>query len=181
MNQDSAFLTITSFPRLGTSTSQWPECQNNRSSLDQFVSPESRHQALVSNIRFRRARNVGIGVPIYQDVLTPWPFHDPTTKGSSCECYKAEAVLGKECRISMDSTVSACSCCGLQVTMQLNDVAEARKLHDQLIPLAPIMLALTAATTIWKGLLADTDVRWNALSASLDDRTLEEIGVGVRA
>ncbi|KAL8808091.1 MAG: hypothetical protein Q9200_004422 [Gallowayella weberi] len=60
--------------------------------------------------------------------------------------------------------------------MQLRDIAEARKLYDQLIPLGPIMLALTAATTIWDGVLADTDVRWNGFCQLLDDRTLEETG-----
>ncbi|KAL8695412.1 MAG: hypothetical protein Q9224_003404 [Gallowayella concinna] len=59
--------------------------------------------------------------------------------------------------------------------MQLQDITEARKLHDQLIPLGPIMLALTAATTIWQGVLADTDVRWNTFGQILDDRTLDEI------
>ncbi|KAI4269972.1 MAG: hypothetical protein L6R38_007273 [Xanthoria sp. 2 TBL-2021] len=60
--------------------------------------------------------------------------------------------------------------------MQLQDICEARRLYDQLIPLAPIMLALTAATTIWNGVLADSDVRWNVISVCLDDRTTDEIG-----
>jgi glutamate--cysteine ligase catalytic subunit len=38
------------------------------------------------------------------------------------------------------------------------------------------MLALTAATPIYKGFLADTDVRWNQISAAVDDRTAEELG-----
>ncbi|KAL8732956.1 MAG: hypothetical protein Q9166_002354 [cf. Caloplaca sp. 2 TL-2023] len=58
--------------------------------------------------------------------------------------------------------------------MQTQDVTEARKLYDQLIPLGPIMLALTASTTVWNGILADTDVRWNVMSASMDDRSFEE-------
>lgn len=64
--------------------------------------------------------------------------------------------------------------------MQLQDICEARRLYDQLIPLAPIMLALTAATTIWNGVLADSDVRWNVISVCLDDRTTDEIGDTVR-
>lgn len=64
--------------------------------------------------------------------------------------------------------------------MQLQDICEARRLYDQLIPLAPIMLALTAATTIWNGVLADSDVRWNVLSVCWDDRTTDEIGDTVR-
>jgi glutamate--cysteine ligase catalytic subunit len=49
-------------------------------------------------------------------------------------------------------------------------------MYDQLSPLGPILLALTAATPIYKGFLADTDVRWNQISAAVDDRTAEELG-----
>jgi hypothetical protein len=42
-----------------------------------------------------------------------------------------------------------------QVTFQGRDVAESRHLYDQLAVMAPIMLALTAATPIHKGKLAD--------------------------
>ena len=41
------------------------------------------------------------------------------------------------------------------------------------------MLALTAATPIYKGFLADTDVRWNQISRAVDDRTREELGEAV--
>ena len=49
-------------------------------------------------------------------------------------------------------------------------------MYDQLSPLAPILLALTAATPIYKGFLVDTDVRWNQISRAVDDRTREELG-----
>ncbi|KAG9398370.1 hypothetical protein AC1031_014706 [Aphanomyces cochlioides] len=39
------------------------------------------------------------------------------------------------------------------------------------------MLALTAATPILKGRLADTDVRWATIAASVDDRTPQEMGL----
>eukprot|EP00438_Fugacium_kawagutii_P002573 Skav219261 [mRNA] locus=scaffold1380:6406:13059:- [translate_table: standard] len=42
--------------------------------------------------------------------------------------------------------------------------------------LAPIMMALTAATPIVKGRLAATDVRWSLISQSVDDRTPAERG-----
>ena len=54
-------------------------------------------------------------------------------------------------------------------------------MYDQLSPLGPIMLALTAATPIYKGFLADTDVRWNQISRSVDDRTPEELGEKVKS
>lgn len=43
---------------------------------------------------------------------------------------------------------------------------------------ACVQLALTAATPIFRGLLADTDTRWDAISASVDSRTPAERGVG---
>ena len=55
-------------------------------------------------------------------------------------------------------------------------MSEARFLYDQLAIFAPIMLALTAATPIWKGMLADTDVRWDVISGSVDDRSTGERG-----
>lgn len=80
----------------------------------------------------------------------------------------------------LDPIVCLPHCCSLQVTMQLQDIGEARRLHDQLIPLAPIMLALTAATTIWDGVLADSDVRWNLFGVCIDDRSADEVGDTVR-
>ena len=38
------------------------------------------------------------------------------------------------------------------------------------------MLALTAATPVLHGRIADTDVRWDTIAASVDDRTAEERG-----
>jgi glutamate--cysteine ligase catalytic subunit len=49
-------------------------------------------------------------------------------------------------------------------------------MYDQLAVLAPIMLAMTAATPIFKGRLSDIDVRWTAIAQSVDDRTPAERG-----
>jgi glutamate--cysteine ligase catalytic subunit len=67
-------------------------------------------------------------------------------------------------------------CCCLQMTFQAQSIEEARHLYDQLTPLTPIFLALSAASPIWRGYLSDVDCRWNVISASCDDRTLEELG-----
>lgn len=53
---------------------------------------------------------------------------------------------------------------------------EARVLHDQLAPLGPIMMALTAATPAFRGYLVDSDCRWNVLRAATDCRTDGERG-----
>jgi glutamate--cysteine ligase catalytic subunit len=68
-------------------------------------------------------------------------------------------------------------CCCLQMTFQACNINEARYLYDQLTPLCPIMLALTAASPIYRGYLTDIDCRWNVISASVDCRTEEERGL----
>lgn len=67
---------------------------------------------------------------------------------------------------------NGCAC--LQVTFQNADFQEALYLHDQLAPIAPLMLALTAAGPIFKGYLLETDCRWYIASYTFDDRTPEE-------
>ena len=62
------------------------------------------------------------------------------------------------------------------MTFQARDLAESRHLYDHLAVLSPIMLALTAATPVLHGRIADTDVRWDTIAASVDDRTAEERG-----
>jgi len=62
------------------------------------------------------------------------------------------------------------------VTFQARDIDESRYMYDQLAVLSPILLALTAATPILKGRLADTDVRWHTIASSVDDRRPAERG-----
>lgn len=50
-------------------------------------------------------------------------------------------------------------------------------MYDQLAVLAPIMLAMTAATPIFKGRLADIDARWTVIAQCVDDRTPAERGL----
>ena len=40
-------------------------------------------------------------------------------------------------------------------------------------------MAISASAPIFRGYLADTDVRWNVISSSVDDRTPEERGTAV--
>jgi glutamate--cysteine ligase catalytic subunit len=79
--------------------------------------------------------------------------------------------------IHMDCMAFGMGMCCLQVTFQAKNMGESRHLYDHLGVLSPILLALTAATPILKGRLADTDVRWATISAAVDDRTPQELGV----
>lgn len=79
----------------------------------------------------------------------------------------------------MDAMGFGMGCCCLQITFQAFDVQEARSVYDALVPVAPVMLALTAAAPAFRGKLADVDARWNVIAAAVDDRTEEERGLKV--
>jgi hypothetical protein len=61
--------------------------------------------------------------------------------------------------------------------MQCNSERESRYLHDQLAVLGPLLQALSAATPIFRGRLAATDTRWDAISMAVDDRNPVEEGL----
>ena len=65
-------------------------------------------------------------------------------------------------------------CCCLQVTFQAREVSESRHLYDQLAVLTPMLIALTASTPYARGVLLDTDARWDLIAASVDRRTPAE-------
>lgn len=47
------------------------------------------------------------------------------------------------------------------------------------VPANMFKLALTAASPLWRGYIADVDARWNVVAGSVDDRTEEERGLKV--
>jgi glutamate--cysteine ligase catalytic subunit len=185
MNPDEALLTITSFPILGQGDFLDPpvEARGNASRSmfvpDEIINPHARFPTLTANIRKRRGSKVAINMPIYKDINTPSPFIDPTIPHNRNffpeDLEAATAALPDH--IYMDSMCFGMGCCCLQTTFQAGDINEARRLYDQLIPLGPIMLALTAAAPTWRGYLADVDCRWNVIAGSVDCRTPEERGL----
>ncbi len=114
---------------------------------------------------------------VFIDKKTPRPFvEDLSIYGDDGGDSQSAAV---EDHILLDAMGLGAGCCCLQVTFQAQSIDEARFLYDQLTPLTPIMLALSAASPIWRGYLADIDCRWNVLCAMVDDRTAEERGFEV--
>jgi glutamate--cysteine ligase catalytic subunit len=160
--------TMVNFPLMGVEgfvSSETPpgvEASLSDSVPDACINPHPRFGTLTANIRARRGSKVDVRVPLFQDTATP-------------EFASPEA--GSQPSINMDCMAFGMGMCCLQVTFQAADMEESTNLYDQLAVLAPIMLALTAATPIFKGRLADTDARWNAISASVDDRTPAERGI----
>jgi len=142
---------------------------------DQIINPHPRFGTLSANIRKRKTDTVDINVPLFKDTNTGPPQygteHQYNLSGPSTP---VKGALPDS--IYMDAMAFGMGCCCLQCTFQCKDINEARHYYDQLATLTPIMMAISAAAPIFRGYLADTDVRWNVISSSVDDRTPEERG-----
>ncbi|KAF7492032.1 Glutamate--cysteine ligase catalytic subunit [Sarcoptes scabiei] len=199
LEKNESVLSISSFPLLGTydfcSPSSYadPITGYSRSLFfsDQAIfMGHPRFRTLANNIRERRKRNQEIYLPIFQDVNTPKPFIENFAESINVnpqnvnlfqyrlfvdEAKKRQNEYGRENQVYMDSMGFGMGCCCLQVTFQASDLQESCLLYDQLIPLCPIMMALSAASPIFRGYLTDVDCRWSVISSSVDDRTVSEI------
>lgn len=133
---------------------------------------------VVRNLHHNKGGKFHATVPIFRDKNTPWPWRDPTASEEDLvNAGEDDATLN---RIYMDTVAFGATGCSLQVTMQAPDQEAGRRLYDNLIPLAPILLALTAGTPIFRGFLSDVDTRWSAFVQAVDDRTVEQVKGQVR-
>lgn len=179
-------ITLTTFPRLGSpgvfTEPHYPASGSRLRSQfvpDEIANPHIRFPTLAANIRSRRGRKVQVNVPVFRDEQTPWPWRDPTVNYDLHQWPEDDDVrngAAPDNFIHMDAMAFGMGSCCLQITFQAKNLTEGRQMYDQLSPLGPILLALTAATPVYKGFLADTDVRWNQIGAAVDDRTPEELG-----
>ncbi|KAF6833962.1 glutamate-cysteine ligase [Colletotrichum plurivorum] len=186
MHSNEYPITLTTFPRLGcpgdfTEPYYPPSGPKLRSQFvpDEIANPHIRFPTLAANIRWRRGRKVQVNVPVFHDKNTPNPWKDPTVNYDMHNWPEDDDVrngASPDNFIHMDAMAFGMGSCCLQITFQAKNITEGRKMYDQLSPLGPIMLALTAATPIYKGFLANTDVRWNQISRAVDCRTPEELG-----
>lgn len=166
-------MSITNFPRLGCPKFTFPEYETtpddeNSSARSLFFPDEAiypghpRFKTLTRNIRMRRGEKVAIKLKVFMDEKTNIPVeHSPP---------------GEPNIVLLDAMGFGMGCCCLQLTFQACNIGEARTLYDQLAPLCPIMLALTAASPAYRGYLTESDCRWNVISASVDCRIPEERG-----
>ncbi|XP_069956641.1 glutamate--cysteine ligase [Cherax quadricarinatus] len=183
LQPDEVVLSLTNFPRMGCEDFTYPpSCPDPTSGVSRSLFfPEAaitqshpRFKTLTRNIRERRKEKVAINVPIFIDLKTPRPFVEDLSKygddGSS-------AAAAKEDHVYMDAMGFGMGCSCLQMTFQACNINEAKVLYDHLTPLCPVMLALTAASPVYRGYLTDVDCRWDVISASVDCRTREERGL----
>jgi len=186
LEKDEYCFSMSSYPRLGcpdfTSPMYLPDPQNSFTKSLFWPSEATylghpRFARLSENIRKRRGEKVAINVPIFKDTNTPSPFREDLAAlgddGSS-------ATAAKDDHVYLDAMGFGMGLCCLQLTFQAESITEARELYDQLAPLCPIMLALTAASPCHRGYLVDTDCRWDIISGSVDDRTRQERGLEPR-
>ncbi|XP_037818840.1 glutamate--cysteine ligase [Lucilia sericata] len=174
LEKDECVMSITNFPRLGckefTHPIYNPQPEDPTSSAKSLYFPDEaiypghpRFKTLTRNIRMRRGEKVAIKLKVFKDENTKLPV-----EGSPP--MEPDVVL-------LDAMGFGMGCCCLQLTFQACNITEARTLYDQLAPLCPIMLALTAASPIYRGYLTESDCRWNVISSSVDCRTQEERGL----
>lgn len=183
LGKDETVLCLTSYPRLGCSNFTHPPTVPNpkEGALRSIFFPDEavfnghpRFKTLARNIRTRRNKKVIINIPIYRDVKTKSPFiEDYSSLGDDGEAARA-AIPD---HVYMDAMGFGMGCCCLQVTFQASNINEARTLYDQLTPLSPILMALSAASPLHRGYVTDLDCRWSVIAASVDDRTDEEMGL----
>ncbi|KAF9567957.1 glutamate-cysteine ligase catalytic subunit [Agrocybe pediades] len=188
LNPNEIPITFTSFPRLGV-PGQFTEPYFDPSDAvsshslflpEEITNPHARFPTLTANIRRRRGSKVAINLPIFVDEKTPRPFIDPTIpwdRNIYPEDSEAKSGAALPDHIYLDAMGFGMGCSCLQLTFQACNVGDARRMYDGLIPIGPILLALTAASPIWRGYLADVDCRWNVIAGSVDDRTEEERGL----
>ena len=182
LGPNEVLMSLTNFPRTGAldftdpPTRPTPDSGASKSLFfpDDVIYPgHPRFKTLTRNIRKRRGEKVAINIPIYKDTNVPSPFKEDFSNVVEDESHNA----AKEDHIYMDAMGFGMGCCCLQLTFQACNIEEARTLYDQLTPLCPIMLALTAASPFYRGYISDVDCRWNVISCSVDCRTEEERGL----
>lgn len=127
---------------------------------DICITNHPRFLMLTKNIRKRRGSKVDIRIPIYKDVNTnlSYPTQDEPYPGY----------------VHMDAMVFGMGNCCLQATIGSPSLNAALYIYDQFIPFAPILLALSSSSPIFKGKLSELDNRFNILEQAVDDRTEEE-------
>lgn len=152
---------------------------------DEIICPHPRFMTLVKNIVARRSVKTCQLIPVFKDTHTDnspaWSMSlDSSQIADARDFRRIIAEKSKETPNPVRSSIymdhfgfgmgQAC----LQMTYGAPNLASAKYLYDQNIVLAPIFLALSAATPMARGWLADTDVRWRTLEQGCDCRNDNE-------
>lgn len=206
LGKNETVMTLTTFPRMGCEsfTSPVTEVYDQQDGSyfisDKVCHPNPKFLTIVQHIRLRRGSKVCIQLPLFMDESTketqPFIPNESNQQVLLKNCNRKVFDKGIAKKVShttvgegfdtplkqslvMNNSIFGPGCCCLQVTIQGRDISESRYLYDQLAIMAPLMLALTAATPAIHGSLVDTDTRWSILCPSLDDRNPIEVSSGL--
>lgn len=125
---------------------------------DIITTNHPRFQTFSQYSRERTGKNPCILVPIYKDKYTEQDVIDEKYPGY---------IHGDSFGIGMGN-----GC--LQITAGMECFAMAKYAYDQLIPIIPIITALSASSPFFKGKLSGFDNRFQIISQGCDERTEEE-------
>lgn len=176
LDENEYVIPLTCFPQLGCSNFTYPSHNpvdsDQRTKYDSYyysndiIMKRALFKSATCNKIDRKQSLPHVYVPVYKDKNTLDPFKEDN--------------LNDKCRddfIHLDHDGFAMGCCCIQATFQAESLEQACHLYDQLTPIAPVVLALSASSPVWKGYLADMDCRWNVLKQAFDDRSREELGL----
>ncbi|KAI8866907.1 GCS-domain-containing protein [Ramicandelaber brevisporus] len=171
---ETQVLTITSFPSLGCGPdSMYPTglaCGGPKLGSaflpDDTITGHARYERMQPNTNSRHGGPPSAFLPVYKDTNTTWPYKHQ---------YPGTMDIPDN-HIYVDTLMYGFGCACLQITMQAKHINQARRLYDQLAVVAPLLMAVSAATPLVHGHLLDTDCRCDAISKSSDDRTPYEMG-----
>ena len=178
--KDEYVIPLTCFPQLGCTNFTFPyyspeETKSKYDSLfysNKIIMDRALFKSATFNKIDRKETMSNIYVPLFVDTNTPQPFREDLSIYGDLENKKS-----KENQIYLDHDGFAMGCCCIQTTFQAESLEQACYLYDQLTPIAPIVIALSASSPVWRGYLSDIDCRWNVLKQAFDDRTPEELGL----
>ncbi|KAF2669907.1 GCS-domain-containing protein [Microthyrium microscopicum] len=151
LGKEEKLMTLSVFPRLGVDHFLEPDGQHPKVKDYDATVANGKYGYAMNNVTARARRAREIKIPIFQDKNTTGPKN-----------------------LTLNHFIYGPGACSLQATFQCQTLDDARRLHDQLTVLAPIFLALTAATPVYRGILVDTDARINQISQAVDDRSPDE-------
>lgn len=165
---------------------------------DAVTSPHVRYQTLTRNMRLRKGAKMCSLLPLegvseqdviaqisgsakqtYTDAVFHSAFHmEVMNKRNLTEerkdTNKDFLLRPFQSVVYTDCQAFGAGCCCLQATFGCTNLAEASYLYDQFVVIAPLLLALSAASPCVKGTLTAFDTRWDLMSQTWDDRRAEE-------
>ncbi|EIJ88812.1 glutamate--cysteine ligase catalytic subunit [Nematocida parisii] len=131
---------------------------------DFAITPHERFFGFSVNIQKRKGKLSTIEIPLAKIESTA--NSEKASNDLSGASAAGHAVI--------DSMGQGMGCACLQITMQSESLDEARQLYDNIGAICPLLLFLTAATSIVSGKLIETSTRWNIIASSVDCRRKEE-------